>query len=78
MFAGTVKGAEASASLYSLIETAKANNCEPYCYLCYVFTHLPLAKNLADFEALFPWNFERGEMFQVLGLGDWALTVKRH
>jgi hypothetical protein len=30
LFAGTPKGAEASALLYSLIETAKANNCEPY------------------------------------------------
>jgi len=70
LFAGTVQGAEASASLYSLIETAKANNCEPYCYLRYVFTHLPLARSLSDFEALLPWNVDRGKILLGLGLGD--------
>jgi transposase len=33
LFADTVGGANASANLYSLIETAKANNVEPYRYL---------------------------------------------
>jgi len=59
LFAGTPKGAEASASLYSLIETAKANNCEPYSYLRHIFEHLPRAHTLADYEALLPWNVDR-------------------
>ena len=59
LFAGTPKGAEASALLYSLIETAKANNFEPYCYLRYIFEHLPKANSLADYEALLPWNVDK-------------------
>ena len=59
LFAGTPKGAEASALLYSLIETAKANNCEPYSYLRHIFEHLPWAHSLADYEALLPWNIDK-------------------
>jgi len=33
-----------------LIETAKANRIEPYRYLRYVFTKLPLAKNKNDYR----------------------------
>lgn len=56
LFSGTPEGAEASALLYSLIETAKANNLEPYAYLRYIFDRLPLASMLEDYEALLPWN----------------------
>jgi len=35
LFCGTPEGAQASALLYSLIETAKANKLEPYAYLLY-------------------------------------------
>jgi transposase len=41
LFSGTPMGARASALLYSLIETAKANNLEPYSYLRYLFEKLP-------------------------------------
>ena len=54
LFCDTVAGAKASANLYSLIETAKANGLEPYRYLRHVFTELPKAESLADFEALLP------------------------
>ena len=54
MFADTVRGAEASANLYSLIETAKANGIEPWAYLQHVFTELPKAVMLEDVEALLP------------------------
>ena len=56
LFAGTPEGAEASALLYSLIETAKANGLEPYTYLRYIFSKLPLAQKIEDYEALLPWN----------------------
>ena len=49
-----VAGANASANLYSLIETAKANGIEPYAYLKMVFTALPQASSLEDIEALLP------------------------
>ncbi|MCB2183771.1 MAG: IS66 family transposase [Desulfobulbaceae bacterium] len=41
LFSGTPEGAEASALLYSLIETAKANNLEPFSYLRFLFEKLP-------------------------------------
>ncbi len=56
LFAGTPEGAEASAALYSLIETAKANGLEPYSYLRYIFEQLPGAETLEEYEALLPWN----------------------
>ena len=62
LFAGTPKGAEASALLYSLIETAKANNCEPYSYLRHIFEHLPCAHTLADYETLLPWNLDKANI----------------
>jgi hypothetical protein len=55
LFADTVNGAKASATLYSLVETAKANGLEPYAYLKQLFEKLPLAKSVADFEALLPF-----------------------
>jgi transposase len=56
LFSDTVKGAVASANLYSLVETAKANGVEPHAYLTHVFERLPHAKTVADFESLLPWN----------------------
>jgi hypothetical protein len=56
LFSDTVKGAVASANLYSLVESAKANNIEPHAYLSHLFTKLPYAKSVEDFEALLPWN----------------------
>lgn len=56
LFSGTPEGAEASALLYSLIETAKANRLEPYAYLRHIFEKLPAASSFEDFEALLPWN----------------------
>lgn len=40
LFSASVNGAKASANLYSLIETAKANGQEPYAYLRHLFTQL--------------------------------------
>lgn len=59
LFADTVRGAQASANLYSLVETAKANGLEPFAYLRLVFTELPRAATLPDFEALLPRNLDR-------------------
>lgn len=56
LFSDTVKGATASANLYSIVETAKANAVEPHAYLSTLFERLPYAKTVEDFEALLPWN----------------------
>ncbi len=55
MFSTSQRGAKASANLYSLIETAKANSQEPYQYLSWLFENLPKT-NTDDYEKLMPWN----------------------
>lgn len=62
MFADTPGGAVASARLYSLVETAKANGIEPWAYLNHVFEKLPQATGPEDIEALLPWNVEIKEL----------------
>ncbi|TVQ96923.1 MAG: IS66 family transposase, partial [Desulfovibrionales bacterium] len=56
LFAGSQAGAHASATIYSLIETAKANGLNPYLYLLHVFTTLPKAKTLTEIRQLLPQN----------------------
>ena len=59
----TVEGAQASAVIYSIAETAKANNLKPYQYFEYLLTELPKrvsAKKDSTFslEDLMPWSPE--------------------
>ena len=56
LFSDTEAGAKASANLYGLIETCKAVGLEPYHYLRRIFTDLPKACTVEDFEALLPMN----------------------
>jgi transposase len=56
LFSASVKGAKASANLYSLIETAKANGLEPYAYLKHIFTELPKVAGFDDVDQLLPAN----------------------
>jgi transposase len=56
LFSASVKGAIASANLYSLIETAKANDLEPYRYLKHLFTELPNATDYEAVDQLLPWK----------------------
>ncbi len=54
LFLGSPRGAKAAALYFSLIQTAKANNIEPYCYLRALFEKLPFAKTHDDFVELLP------------------------
>ena len=56
LFSDTVAGANASAVIYSVLETAKANGVEPYTWLRRVLRDLPAAKTVDDVDALLPWN----------------------
>jgi len=56
LFSVTVTGAQASANLYSLVETCKANGIDPYRYLVWLFQRLPLAMAIAAYDALLPWK----------------------
>lgn len=58
LFSDTPRGARASATCYSLIETAKANGLEPSAYLQHVLQHIAAADTLEKMEALLPWNMK--------------------
>jgi len=62
LFSASVKGVQASANLYSLIETARANGLEPYAYLRYLFTELPKATTVEAIEALLPGNLAKDQL----------------
>ncbi len=62
LFSDSVKGVKASANLYSLIETAKANGLEPYAYLRYLFTELPKAQTVDAIEALLPGHLDNDQI----------------
>ena len=59
LFADTPKGAAASAAVYSLIETAKANDLNVYTYLEYLLLYMPDTDWLNDpaqLDYLMPWS----------------------
>ena len=62
LFADTVAGAGASANLYGLIETAKANGLEPWAYLAYLFEALPRVTSTEELPALLPQNLDRSAL----------------
>ena len=56
LFANSQAGAKASANLYSLVQTAKANGLNPYEYLKSIFEVLPNVQHVEEIENLLPWN----------------------
>ncbi|WP_024834531.1 IS66 family transposase [Ruminiclostridium josui] len=55
----TVQGAQASAIIYSIAETAKANNLKPYHYFKYLLQQLPQHmddKDTSFIDKLLPWS----------------------
>jgi transposase len=64
LFADTPSGATASANLYSLIETAKANAIDPYDYLRHLYRQLPAATTVEQLEHLLPFNLDAGSLAQ--------------
>jgi transposase len=57
LFSDTVGGANASANLYSLLQTCVANGIDGYQYLRALLVELPKARTVEDFENLLPWRF---------------------
>jgi hypothetical protein len=62
LFSDTPAGANTSAIIYSMVETAKANRLEPYTWLRRVMRDLPAATTLEEIEALLPWNLHAGHL----------------
>lgn len=62
VFVYSIKGAEASAVVYSITETAKQNDLNPYYYLKYLLEQLPLRMDVdgnissSDVDDLLPWS----------------------
>ena len=62
LFSGSPRGAQASATLYTLVETAKANKLEPWAYLNYLFEQLPEAKSEQALADLLPQNLKMDDL----------------
>lgn len=58
LFADTVAGANASANLYSLLQTCQVNGIDGYRYLRALFVALPKAQTADDYAALLPWRID--------------------
>jgi transposase len=56
LFCDTVAGANASANLYSLMQTCAVNGVDGYKYLRALLVALPAAQTADDYEALLPWS----------------------
>jgi len=56
LFNQSPEGAESSAGMYTLIETAKQNGLVPFKYLMALFKKAPFASSTEDWEKLLPWN----------------------
>ena len=56
LFSDTVAGANASANLYSLMQTCAVNAVDGYQYLRALLVALPKAQTADDYEALLPWT----------------------
>ena len=56
LFSNTPLGAHASAAMFSLVETAKANNLDPFYFMYRLFEKLPEADTEEKLEKLLPWN----------------------
>jgi transposase len=62
LFAGTPEGAAASAAIYSLIETAKANGLDTYKYLRFLFENLPCAESEEEYRKLLPQQLDTDKL----------------
>ena len=62
LFSGSPRGAAASAAMYTLVESVKANDLEPWAYLNYLFEKLPTAKSERALIALLPQNLKTEDL----------------
>lgn len=65
LFSQTVDGADASCFMYSVIESAKVNNLNPFDYVELLFTFGPSAKTEEQMEALLPWNADISRLSEI-------------
>jgi len=64
LFANSVRGANAAATIFSLVETAKETGVDPFEYLSYVFKTAPNAdmSNPKNIDALLPAGYKKSQI----------------
>lgn len=65
IFSDTPRGAHASAALYSLVATARANGLEPYHYFRFLFSHLPAAESNDELRKLLPTRLTPADLLEL-------------
>jgi len=58
LFSDTEKGADASANIYTIVQTAKISGLNVAQYLEEVLIPIPYCETVDDFEMLLPWSFK--------------------
>lgn len=58
LFSDSVDGAHASAAIYSILQTARANGLEPYSYMRHLLTELPKCQSAQQIEKLLPHKID--------------------
>jgi hypothetical protein len=76
LFCNSVRGAKASAVVYSIIETAKANGLKPFEYLEFLFEAIPNSTTGA-LEKLLPWGEAVPERCRMPVKGDVSNAKKK-
>ncbi len=77
LFCNTMSGAKAAAILYTLVETAKANNADPYYYLKYLLDSMPA--HMEDHDRSFltdmmPWP----DAFKTYAVKEKAELIQKY
>jgi transposase len=67
LFANSVEGANAAATIFSIIETCKYHKVEPYDYFRYVLNVLPQCQTIDDHEKLLPYKIDRSLLVASVG-----------
>ena len=67
LFSASAKGADSSCTIYSLIETAKANGHEPYAYFRHIIENLPACESVEDFADLLPYRLRPEQIDDIAG-----------
>jgi transposase len=70
LFSGSPKGAHASATLYSLVESAKLNNLDPYKYIRFILEKIPHTFDDDDFKELLPTRVSAKQIDEYLARID--------
>jgi len=76
LFADTIAGAKVNALIYSIVETAKANQVNIGCYLKYLFEKVPVARDPKDKDflaSMMPWSAAYREYERVRKQSDLLL-----